>query len=153
MKIQLIDSNQERVTQLKQMLIDLHSLEVVGVQRAVYTLPPGGLDMMFFTLPAAERWHPDFRSHDAQILATTCDDQRKGFPPLIITGFNLAPEDPKDSLSQVCMILNRVLSAARSYNDQNSGVIKTLGFWVMDLTRGVTAEELSQLLHKELMPE
>ena len=35
-----------------------------------------------------------------QILTTSDKDHAEGFPPFIVTGVNLQPEDPKDALSQ-----------------------------------------------------
>jgi len=55
--------------------------------------------MIFLTFPAAEKWNPNFRSREAQVLSTSADEQKKGFRPLIVTGANLQPEDPKDPLS------------------------------------------------------
>ena len=153
MRIRLIDSNQDRLTELSRALTDLPSIEFQCVRHAVYTRPPGGLDMIFMTLPAAERWNPDFRSREAQIIATSVEDRQKGFPALIVTGVNLTPEDPKDPVSQVRIVLKSVLSAVRGYNDRNSGVVEVLGFWLMDLTRGVTTNQLSDLLHEQLLPE
>ena len=111
---------------------DLPVIEIVQVMQALYMNPPRGLDAIFMTLPAAERWSPDFRSRHPQI---------------IVTGVNLGPEDPKDPVSQVRIVLESVLKAVKSYNDQGSSGIKNLGFWTMDLTRGITTEQLSELLH------
>jgi hypothetical protein len=109
--------------------------------------------MIFMTLPAAERWKPHFRSREAQIIATSLEDKQKGFPPLIVTGVNLTPEDPKAPVSQVRIVLKSVLSAVRGYNDRNSGVVEVLGFWLMDLTRGITTNQLSDFLHEQLLLE
>jgi hypothetical protein len=150
MRIRLIDSNKERLAELGRAVADLPAIELQWVQQAVYIRPPSGLDMIFMTLPTAERWNPDFKSREAQIIATSIDDQQKGLPPLIVTGVNLTVQDPKDPVSQVRIVLESVLSAVRRYKDRNSGVVEVLGFWVMDLTRGVTTDQLSDLLHKEL---
>jgi hypothetical protein len=150
MRIRLIDSNKERLAELGRAVADLPAIELQRVQQAVYVRPPSGIDMIFMTLPAAERWNPDFKSRQAQIIATSADDQQKGFPPLIVTGVNLTAEDPKDPVSQARIVLESVLGAVQRYNDRNSGVVKVVGFWLMDLTRGVTTDQLSDLLHRQL---
>jgi hypothetical protein len=153
MKIRLIDANRERLAELREALKDLPAIELVEVREAIYLRPPPGLDMIFMTLPAAEGWGPNFRLREAQILTTSRQDQERGFPPFIITGVNLTAADPKDPVSQVRIVLESTLVAARIYNDQNGGRIKDLGFWVMDLTRGVTTTQLSELLHQILLTD
>ena len=150
MQILLIDENKERLSELRQALQDLANVKIIEVERAVYTRPPRGLSMIFMTLPAAERWKPDFKSREAQILATSEEDQMKGFPPLIITGVNLRPEDPQDSVSQVRIVLESALRAAQQYGELNPGALENIGFWTIDLTRGVTTKQLSKLLHEVL---
>ena len=149
MKIRLIDANRERLIQLREDLKDLSFVEIEEVEKAVYMHPPSGLDMIFMTLPAAERWKPNFRSREAQILKTSLEDQKQGFPPLIVTGVNLTNADPKDSVSQVRIVLETAIAAAKKH-DKGVRAIGYLGFWVMDLTRQVTTKQLSELLHQIL---
>jgi hypothetical protein len=137
---------------LQEELRDLPIVEVIEVEKAVYMHPPRGLDMIFMTLPAAERWRPDFRSREAQILKTSLEDQKKGFPPLIVTGINLTDAASIDSVSQVRIVLETVIAAVIGY-DKDCKAIDCLGFWVMDLTRGVTMKQLSVLLHRILHVE
>src|ERR1700723_536774 len=121
MKISLIDANEERLEELKRALVDLPNVEMVAVPQAVYTRPPRGLSMIFMTLPAAERWKPHFKSREAQILTTSGEDQENGFPPLIVTGVNLRSDDPTDPVSQVRIVLESALLAAKGHNDRNPG--------------------------------
>ena len=114
-------------------------------------LPPPGLDAVFMTLPAAERWRPDFKSRKAQVLTTSRDDQENGFPPFVVTGVNLTAEDPKDPVSQARIVLEAALDEVTDYNNRNDGRIASLGFWVTTFTRdGVTTSQLSELLHEIL---
>ncbi len=82
-----------------------------------------------------------------QILATSPEERASGFPTYIITGVNLTAADPQDSVSQVRIVLEETLAAVRNFNDKSEYKIDTVGFWVMDLTRGVTLEQLSELFH------
>ncbi|HVA01807.1 MAG TPA: hypothetical protein VMV34_09140 [Terriglobia bacterium] len=154
MKVQLIDANKERLNDLKHALSDLPQIGFIEVEKAAYIYPPRGLDMIFLTLVfAAEEWNADIKSRTAQILTTPPEKQEKGFPPLIVTGVNLTPEDPKDPLSQVRIVLESVFDAVRGFDRTAPGKVKYLGFWVMDLTRGVTVTQLSELLHRLLQNE
>jgi hypothetical protein len=85
-------------------------------------------------------------------LKTTPEDQKQGFPPLIVTGVNLTNADPKDPASQVRIVLETAIAAAKKH-DKDVRTIGYLGFWVMDLARGVTTKQLSELLHQVLHVE
>jgi hypothetical protein len=132
---------------LRDALSDLPALGFVEVPISLYSEPPQGLDAVFLTLPAAERWKHNPLSRRAQILTVPQKDRNAGFPPFIITGVNLAPTDPTDPLSQVRIILEEAIAAIREHNQRNELRIDTLGFWIMTLTSGVTEEELVHLLH------
>jgi hypothetical protein len=151
MKILLIEDSNARLQELKDLLSDLPLIGFLKVDAAVYSEPPQGLDAVFMTLPAAERWSPDFKSRTAQILSTTQGDQEQGFPPFVVTGVNLTADDPTDAISQTRIILETALSKVRDYNAQNDHRIRTLGFWVTTLTNGVTTRQMSQLLHEVLL--
>lgn len=156
MKILLIDDNEERLNELAHLLRDVPDVGLMKVEKAIYMKPPAGLDAVFLTLPAAERWNPNFRSRDMQILRVPKEDQQVGFPRMVITGVNLRPEDPQTPLAQVRIVLEEAVAAARAYNQQNPDQIKTLGFWVSTLTgcwfmgarREIKVDQLSDLLHR-----
>lgn len=145
-RVLLIDDNRERLDQLEGLLRDKPTVGTVWVEKAIYMRPPAGLDAVFLTLPAAERWAPDFRSRKMQILKTSKKDQAEGFPPFVVTGVNLRPDDPKDAASQVRIILTESVFAIREFNAEAGVRIKNFGFFLTTL-RGTTVEELSQLLH------
>jgi hypothetical protein len=148
MIIVLIDSDRSRLAHLRQELSDLSIIETKEVERAAYTLPPRGLDAVFLTLPAAERWSPDFKSRSMQIVKTSDKDQAVGYPPLVVTGVNLTEEDPKDPLSQVRLIIELTLAKVRDYNERERGKVNRIGFWMLDLARGITTTELIGLLRR-----
>lgn len=150
MKILLIEEQNARLKSLRSLLSDLHEIDFVVVPSAVYSEPPRGLDAVFMTLPAAERWNPNFKLRNAQVLPSSPGAIADGYPLYIVTGVNLLPEDPSDSVSQTRIVIEEALKATRAFNAQFNNRIKSLGFWVMTLTNGVTAEELSDLLHKLL---
>lgn len=150
MKILLIEDKEERYLVLKEYLKDLPGIGILHVARALYIEPPTGLDAIFMTLPAAEKWGPDFKSREAQIVETMDSDRERGFPWWVVTGVNLSPEDPKDPVSQMRIMIRSALTQVAEYNLRNNGKIQRLGFWVMDLTRSVTMGQLSDVLHELL---
>ncbi len=151
MKILLIDESNLRLNHLREALQELPAIGFMEVPVAVYMMPPSGLDAVFMTLPAAEKWGPDFRSRKAQILRTSQGDQENGFPPLVVTGVNLTPNDPRDPFSQVRILLESALAEVREYNKRVDGRIENLGFWVVDLTRGITTDQLIELMREPLL--
>jgi hypothetical protein len=146
MKVLLIDSNLDRAAEMRQALKNLSVVEMLSVDQAKYSLPPSGLDAVFLTLPAAERWNPNFKSREMQILRTSEQDRAIGFPPIIITGVNLTQDDPTDPLSQVRLILELTWQKVQDHNARNNEQVQRLGFWMMDLTREIALSQLVQLL-------
>jgi hypothetical protein len=154
MKICLIDADTDRLAELAVQLRHLGDcVEQIQVPVAIYTRPPTGLDAIFMTLPAAERWKPDFKSRRMQILRTATEDQAKGFPRFVVTGVDLRPEDPQDPVSQVGIVLKEAITAANEFSKSSAGTIETLGFWVMDLTRGVSVQQVAHLIQSAISSE
>lgn len=56
MKILLIDESNLRLNHLREALQELPAIGFMEVPVAVYMMPPSGLDAVFMTLPAAEKW-------------------------------------------------------------------------------------------------
>lgn len=151
MKLPIIGEDDEELNDLRSLVGNLSRVGFIEVEKAYYVQPPRGLDALFLTLPAAERWSPDFKSRKAQILNTSLEEQRDGYPPFIITGVNLAPDGPRDLASQLKLLLRKVLEASEESEQRAELKIENLGFWAMDLTRCATTRQVSEFLH-ELLP-
>ena len=144
--ILLIDSKQSTIDDLSTVFQRFDSVEVVKVDRAIYTLPPpSGLDAIFLILPAAEKWGAKPIPGRAQVLQTSSDDQQKGMPPYVVTGVVLRPEDPRGSLPETRLLLKTACEAIQHFNQSSNKKIKRLGFWAMDLLKGVTPQELVKI--------
>ena len=78
MRILLIEADPARSAELKDAMRDLPAIEVVDVEKAMYTLPPPGLDMVFMSFPAAERWGPDFKSRSTSLTNGVSTNQLVG---------------------------------------------------------------------------
>lgn len=152
MKVWLISEDDQDLKDFRSLLRDVPAVGFMTVEDAFYMNPPQGLDAIFLTLPAAERWSPDFKSTQAQILKTSEQDQTRGWPPFIVTGVNLTPQDPRDPPSQLRLLLYRVLPAVRDFNNKHQHTIRNLGFWAMDLTRCASTTQAAEFL-RELLTE
>ena len=89
-------------------------------------------------------------SRQMQILRTTAEDQANGFTRFIITGVNLGPADPKDPVSQVGIVLMEAIRAAGDFSKRNGEPIEKLGFWVTNLTRGVSVQQAAHLIRSAI---
>jgi len=101
-------------------------------------------------LPAAERWGSRPIQGRAQILETFPEDQRDGMPPYVVTGVVLRDEDPRGALAETEILIRSAIEAVRGFNKQCEKQIKRLGFWGVDLLKGVTPDQLMQLLSRAL---
>jgi len=151
-KLLVIGKADEEMEQLRFLLRDIANIGFVEVDKAYYMNPPPGLDAILLTLPAAERWNPDFRSRRAQVLSTSEEDRKEGFPPFIVTGVNLVQGEPEDLPSQLRILLERALQAVEETNTIIECQISNLGIWAMDLTRCATTSQVSEMLHSLLSP-
>ena len=91
------------------------------------------LDALYLTLPAAERWNPRLIFYQSQILKT---GPGEGWPPHIITGIAMKPDDPRagDPASELKLVIKAVLDAVESYNHKHQSTITVIGFWTRDLS-------------------
>jgi hypothetical protein len=91
------------------------------------------LDALYMSIIAAERWGSKLVFYESQILKTRPEDQ--GWPPYIVTGIALKPDDPRagDPIEELKLVMKAVLYALKSYNQQNKSKIRTVGFWTENL--------------------
>lgn len=89
----------------------------------------GGLDALFLTLVAAERWGSRPIPYKAQVLRTLPEDE--GLPPYVVTGIamNIDDERINDPRAELELVMSAVLDAIEVYNSENNGVINAIGFW------------------------
>ena len=128
------------ISDAKQETVQLLQKGVAGCEEiTVLQLKPDqllyveGLDAFYISVTGAERWGALPISHKAQVLRTAPDDAEKGYPPYVIAGGLFEMEDPSDPRFYLRVIMNTVLDAVKSFNAENNGVIKKIGFWADDL--------------------
>ncbi|MDQ1637733.1 MAG: hypothetical protein QOF62_1072 [Pyrinomonadaceae bacterium] len=87
------------------------------------------LDALYVTFMAAERWRTELVFYESQVLKTRPEDE--GWPPYIVTGIALKPDDPRagNPTEELKLVMNAVLDAIESYNSSNNFPIKNVGFW------------------------
>lgn len=75
LKIAIIDSDQETLSELSDAFPEIKSVETVKVEQVLYLRPPAGLDAIFLVPPAAERWGSLSIAGRARVFRTTLEDQ------------------------------------------------------------------------------
>lgn len=88
-----------------------------------------GLDALYLSIIAAERWRPKLVFYESQILKTRPEDQ--GWPPYIVVGIALQPGDLRagSPTEELKLTMKAVLVALNRYNEQNNSPIMRVGFW------------------------
>jgi hypothetical protein len=145
--ITLLESDPKTADELATRCLRIPSIDIRKVDRVLYTKPPSDMDAVFLVLPAAEKWGAVPIPGKAQVLRTTPEDQARGLPRYVVTGVALRPTDPRGPLPETKMLLATAVEAIRHFNAANpDNAIRTVGFWAVNLLKGVTAEQLSNIL-------
>lgn len=134
MNLQLLfsDSNEQRRKEIRRAFGTIPGLSVLSI--VPDQLPKlEGLDALFLTIVAAERWGSRPIPYRAQVLKTHRTD---GMPPFVVTGIAMNPGDPRinNLAAQLHLVLTAVLDAVKSYNQENNFPIGRIGFWTDDLS-------------------
>lgn len=106
-----------------------------------------GLDALFLTLTAAERWGPRIAFYKSQVLTTRPQDE--DMPPYIVTGIAMEIDDPRtrDPRSELKLVIAAVLDAVRQHNSESGRQIKSVGFWTELLgMRRLSPTEAGQII-------
>jgi hypothetical protein len=110
--------------------------EITVVELPAEKLPTlAGLDAVFLSLPAAEKWGSRPLLHRAQILSSKLSEGTPSahMPPYVITGVAMAPDDPQDPVFELQLIVTAVLEAVRFFNIAHPDAIRAIGFWAENL--------------------
>lgn len=151
--LKVFESEPDQILALKVAFNAVPSVAIEEVAKMLYSQPPPpGLDVLYLPLAAAERWGSKPLIHESQILPTSSDDQRKGFPPFIVTGACLGPSDTRGPIPEMKLLLGVVFNAIRVFNDKHDSKLKNIGFWSFDLLKGLTPAQLRDVI-KEAVPE
>ena len=128
----LSDKSQETVNLLREGLAGCE--EVIPLwQSPDQLLMMEGLDAVYMSVMAAERWGARPIPHSAQILQTAPSDAERGYPSYVIAGGLFEREDSRAPGFQLRTILRAVLSGVNSFNAVNDEPISKIGFWANDL--------------------
>lgn len=87
-----------------------------------------GVDAIFLTILAAERWGARPISHKAQVFRATSVDRDLGWPGYIVAGVAANVDDPRDPGFELRMIILAVLEAVTQYNEAWGDPIQNVGF-------------------------
>lgn len=88
-----------------------------------------GVDALYLSMIAAERWNPRPIFYESQVLKTRPEDI--GWPPYVVAGILMRPDDPRagDPTEELKLVMKAVLGAISSYNQANNAPICRVGFW------------------------
>lgn len=145
----LFDSSPETISLLRTAFAGVRSVEVKQMETVLYLSPPKGLDVLYLPLAAAERWGSKPLIHESQVLATKEEDQQKGMPPYVVTGTCLAPEDPRGPVPETTLLISSAFRAIRAFNREHDHRLGIVGFWAINLLKGVSPRELRDILKQE----
>lgn len=121
------DPDVERTKLLQEAFRDQPQLIARAVKSPELMRLPG-VDAVYLSVMAAERWGARPISREAQVLQTRPDDQERGLPPFVIAGVALGAEDPRDPEFGLRMIISSVLSAVRRFNETTAHTIQNVAF-------------------------
>jgi hypothetical protein len=150
--LKIFDSSENTLKALSDTFEDCACVELVKTEKVLYLKPPPGLDALYLTLPATERWPVKPLVHKSQVVKTSESEQQQGLPPYIVTGTLLAEGDPRGPIPETSLLVAAVFQAIREFNAQNGNRIRVVGFWAVDILRMVNPSELRKIL-KEAIPE
>jgi hypothetical protein len=151
-KLIFSDSNENVIKQLRQAFEGCPELTALMLKPD--ELPKlDGLDALFLTLIAAERWGPRLIFYKSQVLKTRPED--RAMPPYIVTGIAMNVDDPRtrDPSSELKLVITAVLDAVESYNSENGDPIKTVGLWTnmlsVDSVDPIEAGQIIRLIYED----
>lgn len=86
------------------------------------------VDAILLTIMAAERWGARPITHEAQVFATTTQDQDAGWPAFVIAGVAARESDPRNPEFELHLIITAVLEAVRSFNAMAEKPLRSVAF-------------------------
>jgi len=149
--IRIFDADATVVDELKQALRNVDSIIAEQVDARSHWSPPGGIDVLYLPLAAAEPFGSRPVWHESLILPTTPEYQARGMPRFVVTGTGLLPNDPRGPAPEMRMLLSCIFEALRQFNERETVKLATVGFWARDLLEyrlrpGLSAIELREIL-------
>ncbi len=70
-------------------------------------------------------------------------------PPFVVTGIVLGTDDPRGPIPETRLVVATAIEATRQFNASSSAEkIKRLGFWAIDLLKGVSPGQLAQIFRE-----
>ena len=84
-----------------------------------------GLDAMYSSFPAAERWGArPLPLHQAGVLATRPEDRARGMPPRIIVGLVVTKEETNSLALAMPVLIDAVCGAAAAHGIATVGILE-----------------------------
>jgi hypothetical protein len=152
LNLMIFDSDASNLAELKSVFSGMSTVTIQKMEVMRYLRPPNGIDILYLPLAATERWGTRPLIHESQIIKTSLSERENGLPAYIVTGTLLAPDDVRDPISEMTILLDAVFNAIRSFNSRNKASIRRVGFWGYDILRGLTPTDLRAII-SQIAPE
>lgn len=154
LRLKIFDADPDGVSKLKSAFGDTPAISIEQVDTMAWSHPPPmGIDVLFLIPPAAERWGSIPVFGKGQILATSLEDQRLGWPPFIVTGPSFRLDDPQDPITVRRLTLAGAFEAIRAFNNEHNFKLTRIGFWANNLLQLVSQKSLTPDQVKSMLME
>jgi hypothetical protein len=137
-KLVIVDNSDNNVSLIREGLEGLDDISVIKLQPDQIPCLPN-IDALYLPLTMAEAWGARPNFYKAQVIKTERKNlevlQPSPFPPYLVTGVAIKPDDPNrsDPIFQLRLIVSAALEAVEKFNAKNQGVIRTMAFWSENL--------------------
>ena len=145
--IWICDTDEMRLNRLRNSFGGYEAVKFFHLSKEPQALHVPGLDAVYLSPPYAERWGARPTFYRAEILKTGPEDRAGGMVPYIVSGVMMTLDDHREPLSQVQLLVESVLEAVVSFNEQNPGAIRSVGFLGRNVaTDPVQADDAARII-------
>jgi len=127
-KIWIFDNDGIRLASLEAAFADFRQASFFKFEKLPEVLHARGLDAVYLSPPYAERWGARPIFERAEILRTSPADRAGGMVPFVLSGILFKPDDVREPSSRLRLFMDSALEAAASFNRENPGAIRSVGF-------------------------
>jgi hypothetical protein len=126
--IWICDTDEMRLNRLRTSFAGYKAVKFFHLSKEPEVLYVPGLDAVYLSPPYAERWGATPTFYRAEILKTGPEERAGGMLPYVVSGVMMRLDDDRGPLSQVQLLVESVLEAVVTFNEQNPDAIRSVGF-------------------------
>jgi hypothetical protein len=121
----ITDSNPERVARFQAVFDGHPHLKAARIRPNEFFKIPG-LDAIYMSTVAAERWGAKPIMHEAQVLPTSPEDRLENWPAHIVAGVAIKTEEKGNPKFELELIVESAMRAIHRFNSGEHEVIRTV---------------------------